>query len=162
MAIAYLSAGSNLGERTANLDEAVAQLDRIGSFVRRVSSVYETEPVGFRDQPWFLNIAVEIETVLSPLELLDHCQAIEQDLGRIRTFQDAPRTLDLDILLYDDLALDSPKLTVPHPRMAERRFVLAPLAEIAPEVLHPILRQTIRTLLDACPDRSDVRSLGKQ
>jgi len=158
--IAYLSAGSNLGDRQSNLEQAVAALNARGAVVRKTSSVYETEPVGFRDQPWFLNIAIAIETAFSPIELLDACQKIEQEHGRIRTFANAPRTLDLDILLYEDLTSTTPRLTVPHPRMAERRFVLMPLAEIAPEIVNPVLGQTIKTLLAACKDPSQVRRSG--
>lgn len=153
----YLSAGTNLGDRESNLQEAIASLNRYRAVVRKVSSIYETEPVGFRDQPWFLNIAIEAGTELTPLALLDCCQEIEQVHGRVRTFANAPRTIDLDILLYDDLVVSTSRLTLPHPRMAQRKFVLAPLAELAPNVVHPSLKQSIRALLDKCQDRSQVR-----
>jgi 2-amino-4-hydroxy-6-hydroxymethyldihydropteridine diphosphokinase len=124
--------------------------------VRRVSSVYETEPVGFLNQPCFLNIAVAVETRLPPSELLARCQDIEELHGRVRSFPGAPRVLDLDILLYDDLIIDGPSLQIPHPRMTQRRFVLEPLAQIAPEAIHPVLKQTILSLLASCRDGSRV------
>jgi len=154
--IAYLSCGSNMGDRIANLRSAIRDLRAGPIVVRRISSVYETEPVGFRDQPWFMNIALEIETSLAPHEMLASCRKIEAAHGRIRSFTGAPRPLDLDILLYEDLILDEPSLQIPHPRMAERRFVLQPLVQIAPEVRHPVLGKSIRALLTACPDTSKV------
>ncbi len=156
---AYISAGSNLENRAANLEFGLVSLKK-GGIVSRVSSCFETEPVGFADQPWFLNLAMELQTNLAPLDLLALCQAIEENCGRIRTFRNAPRTLDLDILLYGDTVLNDAKLTIPHPRMAERRFVLAPLAQIAPEVIHPILKISIRLLLEACADPSGIRVFG--
>jgi 2-amino-4-hydroxy-6-hydroxymethyldihydropteridine diphosphokinase len=153
----YLSAGTNLGDRDTNLREAISSLNRFRAVVRRVSSIYETEPVGYSNQPWFLNIAIEVDTDLSPLALVDSCQEIEQVHGRERSFANAPRTLDLDILLYDDMVTRTSRLTIPHPRMTERKFVLVPLAELVPEVIHPILKQSIKALLDSCQDRSQVR-----
>jgi 2-amino-4-hydroxy-6-hydroxymethyldihydropteridine diphosphokinase len=150
--LAYISGGSNLGDRREHLDRAITLLAEKAGRVRKISSLYETEPVGFRDQPWFLNVALELETGLAPEELLHHCWEIENGEGRTRPFANAPRTLDLDLLLYDDLVLATPSLVVPHPRMAERRFVLEPLAEIAPDVLHPVLKATIRALAASCPD----------
>lgn len=152
---AYISAGSNLGDRNSNLESALKSLAS-GTVVRKVSSYFETEPVGYLNQPWFLNIAVEVETELTPLKLLNLCKTIEESEGRIRTFPNAPRTLDLDILLYGDLVVNDAGLTIPHPRMAERRFVLEPLAQIAPDAIHPVLRKSIRLLLDTCPDTSQV------
>jgi 2-amino-4-hydroxy-6-hydroxymethyldihydropteridine diphosphokinase len=154
--IAYLLAGSNLGDRKDHLDCAVRSLAIAGT-VLKTSSCFETEPVGYLDQPWFLNQAIEIETFLIPSGLLLCCQRIETCRGRIRTFPNAPRTLDLDILLYGDLSVNQEDLVIPHPRLAERKFALAPLAQIAPDVAHPVLKKTIQTLLEACPDLSTVR-----
>jgi 2-amino-4-hydroxy-6-hydroxymethyldihydropteridine diphosphokinase len=155
--IAYLSLGSNLGDREANLKRGISALDQPHVRPRRVSSLFETEPVGFRDQPWFLNLALSVETRYSPDELMRRCLEIEIARGRKRCFQNGPRTLDIDLLLYGDLIIHSSGLTLPHPRMAERRFVLEPLAEIAPEAYHPVLKRTVRSLLDSCGDPSSVR-----
>ena len=154
--MAYIALGSNLGDRLANLENGRSALGKAGAHLKRASSLFETEPVGFLDQPWFLNRVLGVETRLSPAELLKCCQKIEIAHGRRRSFQNGPRTLDLDILLYDDIVLDDPELIIPHPRMAERRFVLEPLAEIAPEVYHPVLKKTIRCLLSLCTDPSSV------
>ncbi len=156
MVKAFLSAGANMGDRKAHLEFALRSLSKGGS-VRQASSIYETEPVGYLDQPWFLNQAIELETDLSARQLLALCQDIESSGGRIRTFRNAPRTLDLDILLYGDSVVGEPDLIIPHPRMAERRFVLVPLAQIAPEFVHPLLKKTIRSLLESCPDASEAR-----
>lgn len=153
---AYLSIGSNLGDRQANLKRALVNLGLGGASIRRVSSVYETEPVGHTDQPWFLNIAAEVETTLPPRGLLRLCREIEQAAGRSRPFPNAPRVIDLDILLYANMIVDEPELHIPHPRLAERRFVLVPLAEIAPGLVHPVLRLSMGTLLKSCADLSVV------
>lgn len=155
---AYISAGSNLGDRRANLEFALTALAREGT-VARTSSYFETQPVGFADQPWFLNLAIELHTSLAPMDLLRFCRSIESECGRVRSFPNAPRTLDLDILLYGDRTICSEDLIIPHPRMAERRFVLEPLAQIASEVMHPVLKKPIRLLLESCPDSSAVRIL---
>jgi 2-amino-4-hydroxy-6-hydroxymethyldihydropteridine diphosphokinase len=156
MAQAFILAGTNLGDREANLEFARRSLtERVNT--KQYSSCFETEPVGFLDQPWFLNQAIELETDLAPLELLRLCQGIEASCGRLRTFPNAPRTLDLDILLYGDAVINNKDLVIPHPRMQERRFALAPLAQIAPEVVHPVLKKSIRLLLETCPDTSRVR-----
>ena len=153
----FLSAGSNLGDRKEHILVGLRALEEAGVQRTRVSSFFETEPVGNMDQPWFLNVALEATTSLAPQELLRRCQQIERSRGRIRTFQGAPRTLDLDILLYGDLILELPHLKIPHPRMAERRFVLEPLAEIAAQIVHPVLNKSILFLLQSCPDPSIVQ-----
>lgn len=151
---AYIGLGANLGDRAATLREAVRRLGEHGR-VAAVSSLYETEPVGFREQPPFLNAALALETALAPTELLDALIAIERAMGRVRTFRNAPRTLDLDILLLGGVAR-TPGLTLPHPRLHERAFVLAPLAEIAPDVVHPVLGISMADLLASLPDRSGI------
>ncbi len=151
-----------MGERTENLARAARELETAGLAVRRCSSVYETEPVGLRAQPWFLNQVVEAETKLFPMQLLDRVQAIETQLGRRRLVPQGPRTIDIDILLYGNFRIQSDRLVVPHPRIAERRFVLEPLSELAPALRHPTSRLSIHELLAATPDRSTVRRLNHQ
>jgi len=146
----YLSLGSNVGERDANLRRAIARMPP-SVRILRVSPVYETEPLEFTDQPWFLNLAVEAETDLSPSRLLARLAAIERALGRVRAIPNGPRTIDIDILLYGDRLVRTAKLEIPHPRMAARRFVLAPLADLAPGLRHPVTRQTVREMLQAAP-----------
>jgi 2-amino-4-hydroxy-6-hydroxymethyldihydropteridine diphosphokinase len=147
----YLSLGSNIGGREANLEAALAKLPGIGVRVLRVSPVYETEPVEVTDQRRFLNLVVEAETELFPVQLLTRLQQVERDLGRVRTVAKGPRTIDIDILLYAQAVVQRPDLVIPHPRMAERRFVLAPLADLAPDLRHPVTRKSIRQLLEAAP-----------
>jgi 2-amino-4-hydroxy-6-hydroxymethyldihydropteridine diphosphokinase len=144
---AYLSLGSNLGDRAANLRMAVEHLAAIGK-VTAVSSFYETEPVEVTDQPWFLNCAVQLETDLAPADLMAGLLEMERSMGRRRDRKKGPRLIDLDILLYGSLALKEKGLTIPHPAMHERRFVLEPLAEIAPEVRHPLFVKSIRELVE--------------
>lgn len=156
MTLAYLSAGSNLGDRTANLATGIDSLAKHGILIRRVSSVYETEPVGFLDQPWFYNVVLEVDTALRPRDLLFACLETETLHGRTRSFTGAPRTLDLDILIFGELVISEPGLQIPHPRMAARRFVLVPFVEIAPTTIHPVLGKDIRALLSECADPSKV------
>lgn len=147
----YLSLGSNLGEREENLRAAIRRLQEDVGELRIVSSLYETEPVDVVDQPWFLNCVVELATGLMPVQLLGRTQRIELELGRRRLRPKGPRTLDIDILLFGRTVVDTPKLTIPHPALHQRRFVLLPLAEIAPDLRHPVLRRTIRELRDTLP-----------
>jgi 2-amino-4-hydroxy-6-hydroxymethyldihydropteridine diphosphokinase len=157
--LVYLSLGSNLGDRAANLRTAITALPSINFQVRRVSSFYETEPVDYLDQPWFLNCVVEGETDSQPIELLRALRAIESELGSKKAFAKGPRLLDIDILLFGDQSVDTPELQVPHPRMLERNFVLTPLAEIAPQLQHPSWTATARQLLANTADPSVVRPL---
>lgn len=143
---AYLSLGSNLGDRAGNLQQAIQRLGKIAT-VSRVSSFYETEPMDLRDQPWFLNCAVEVQTDKSAQALLADLQIIEHDLGRNRAVNKGPRTLDIDLLLFGNEVIQTPGLAVPHPAMHLRRFVLAPLNEICPDLLQPVLGRTVGELL---------------
>jgi len=144
--IAYIGLGSNMGDKTANCRMAVERLADAGRIIS-VSSFYYTEPVGYKEQEDFINAVAILETTLPPAELLAICHAIEDRLGRRRTVRWGPRTIDLDILLYGDLVLNRPDLVIPHPLMSMRRFVLAPLVEIAPEVIHPVLHKSMIQLL---------------
>lgn len=152
MTTAYIGLGSNMGDRKSNLDDALRLLDEAdGVRVVKASSYLETEPVGYVEQGLFLNAAAEVETELPPEGLLAVCHEIENRLGRIRTVRWGPRTIDLDILLYGDMVIDSESLKVPHPLMHEREFVLGPLNEIAPDALHPVLNLTVNQLLKSPP-----------
>lgn len=148
MATVYLGLGGNLGDRRAHLRAALA---RLAPAVRleAVSSLYETEPVGYRDQPDFLNAAARATTALDPYGLLAHLRGIERALGREERFRNAPRTVDLDILAYDEMTIDEVGLVIPHARLPERAFALAPLVELAPELPHPWLGRPMRELLEA-------------
>lgn len=156
--LAYLSLGSNVGDRAQQLRDAQARLSAAGRVVAS-SSLYETEPVEFTEQSWFLNCAVALETEKTPQVLMSTILGIEQEMGRRRVQKKGPRSIDIDILLFGGAVIDSPELTVPHPAMHQRRFVLEPLAEIASEVQHPLLRKTIRELCDALPEGQAVRKI---
>jgi 2-amino-4-hydroxy-6-hydroxymethyldihydropteridine diphosphokinase len=159
--VTYLSLGSNVGDRAANLRAAIAVLPAAGVRVLQVSSIYETQPVDFLDQAWFLNCVVEGETEWTPLQLLTALRGIETAMGSKKAFAKGPRLIDIDILLYGDQTIDTPALSVPHPRMLARRFVLAPLAEIVPGLRHPSWPATAGRLLQDTPDRSDVRKFAQ-
>jgi 2-amino-4-hydroxy-6-hydroxymethyldihydropteridine diphosphokinase len=155
---AYLSLGSNLGDRAANLRTAVAQLDVAGRLLA-VSSLYETQPVDIPDQPWFLNCVAAIATDKTPRELLRLALQVEAAMGRLRMTEKGPRKIDIDVVLFGDYVLDEPGLKIPHPAMHRRRFVLEPLVEIAPEARQPELGKTARELLAALPRGQIVRRL---
>jgi len=158
--IVYLSLGSNVGDRAANLNSAIERLRGLGT-IEKVSSFYETEPVEFTAQPWFLNCAVKLDTEKMPKQLLAGILDLEQEMGRRRTQKKGPRAIDIDILLFGNSIIETKGLTVPHPAMHERRFVLEPLVEIAPEVRHPVFKQTARELRDALPAGQAVRKISK-
>jgi 2-amino-4-hydroxy-6-hydroxymethyldihydropteridine diphosphokinase len=152
----YLALGSNLGDREAYLRAAIRSLRARQVDVVRCASVYSTEPREVIDQPWFLNTVLEADTALDPDELLDVCLRIENESDRIRDALKGPRTLDIDILFYGREIIRSPGLTIPHPSFSSRRFVLAPLAEIAPDFVDPLSGKTMRQLLDDCTDAATV------
>jgi 2-amino-4-hydroxy-6-hydroxymethyldihydropteridine diphosphokinase len=156
--LAYLSLGSNVGNRAANLEAAIARLSSLGKVVA-VSSFYETEPVGFAAQPWFLNCAVKLDTEKTPRQLLAAILELEQEMGRRRVQKNGPRTIDIDILLFGSSIIKTKGLIIPHPAMHERRFVLEPMAEIAPDVLHPVFKRSIRELRDALSTGQVVRKI---
>jgi 2-amino-4-hydroxy-6-hydroxymethyldihydropteridine diphosphokinase len=156
MKLLYLSLGSNLGDREANLHAALSLLSPT-----RVSPIYETEPVDYTNQAWFLNLVAEVETDLFPRQALAWTQRIERELGRVRTVPKGPRTIDIDILLFGSLVMRTTELEIPHPRLAERRFVLQPLADLAPDLKHPATGHTVRQMLASLPDKVVVRPWKK-
>jgi 2-amino-4-hydroxy-6-hydroxymethyldihydropteridine diphosphokinase len=153
----YLSIGSNLGDRAAHLAAAVGKLAAAGIRIARVSPIYETEPRDVLDQPWFLNQVVEAETDLFPRQLLSRTQEIERAMGRKRTVSKGPRVIDVDILLFASAVVRAADLEIPHPRLGERRFVLEPLAELAPDLRHPVSRRTVREMLADVTDQRVIR-----
>ena len=157
--LVYLSLGSNLGDPAANLNAAIAGLGALGD-VTAVSSFYETEPVELTAQPWFLNCAIKLDTEKMPKQLMSGILDLEQEMGRRRQQKKGPRIIDIDILLFGSSIVETKGLTIPHPAMHQRRFVLEPLAEIAPEVRHPVFKRTVRELRDALPPGQAVRRIS--
>ena len=151
MKCTYLSLGSNVGDREGNLRKAVERLASLDVRVLRSSRIYETEPVDYKDQAWFLNQVVEAETALFPMQLLARTGRVERELGRVRTRRNGPRTIDIDILFYAAAIVNTLRLEIPHPRMALRRFVLVPLAELAPDLRHPLTHRSVRQMLESAP-----------
>lgn len=161
MSIAFIGLGSNMGDKAASLKRAIEELGKVqGTRVLAVSSFYKTEPVGDVEQDWFINAAAEIETSLAPRELLNRLLDIEKDLGRVREVKWGPRIIDLDILLYDDLVMDEEGLVIPHPYLHERGFVLMPLAEISPEVMHPKLKKSMSELMKGIHNNYKIENIG--
>jgi len=157
MAVAYIGLGSNLGDRESNIRRAIKLIDQ-ECVVLGVSRIYETEPVGLKGQPWFLNLVVELDTQLTPKKLLLFLKSVEDRLGRKRTLKDGPRTIDLDILLYSRRIVgDHDDLIIPHPRLHRRKFVLKPLAELRPYLVHPVLKKTVKSLLKALKTKDVVK-----
>jgi 2-amino-4-hydroxy-6-hydroxymethyldihydropteridine diphosphokinase len=159
MAKVYIGIGSNLGNKGENIQKSLIALERWGVKILMSSKLYETEPVGPIEQPWFLNMAVCGQTALLPEELLKAIHSIELSLGRERREKWGPRTIDLDILFYDDAIIDIPGLTIPHREIANRKFVLIPMDELVPGFMHPVLKKTVGNLLKECPDKAIVRPL---
>lgn len=155
----HLGLGTNLGDRAANLRAALAALGELGHVTAR-SSLWETAPLYVTDQPAFLNMAAGMESALSPLELLRGLKRLEGELGRVASIRFGPRLIDLDILLFEGVVMDLPELTLPHPRLGERRFALAPLAEIAGPLVHPLSGKTVAAMLAELPEDDDIRLLG--
>ncbi len=154
--IVYLGLGSNMGNRTMNLKEAIAALPP-QMVVKARSKIYETPPWGFTEQEKFFNMAIKVETYLTPEQLVKHLKRLEIALGRKPSFPNGPRLIDIDILFFDDLVLETPLLTIPHPRAHERGFVLLPMMDIAPDLVHPVKEKTIRDLIAACDLRGIVQ-----
>lgn len=147
----FLGLGSNIGDRERNLRMAVERLTSREVRILHISRIYETEPLDYKDQAWFLNQVVEAETALFPMQLLTRIGRVERELGRTRTVRKGPRTIDIDILFYGTAIMETARLEVPHPRIAERRFVLAPLAELAPDLRHPGTHRSVRQMLESAP-----------
>ena len=156
----YLSFGSNLGSPLENIKKALGALPTVGIEVRRVSSFYRTEPVDFRRQPWFVNCVAEVATDLMPLQLLKTLQKVEWALGRRKVIDKGPRMIDIDILLYENVVVQSRPLSIPHERLSHRKFVLVPLRELAANLRHPVTQRTVLEMLNETPDQSQVIRLS--
>ena len=156
----FLSLGSNLGDRQANLREALTRLESPRFHLTRLSSFYDTAPIGLQGQAWFMNVVAEAETSLFPMMLLNHCQRVERAMGRGKSVLNGPRKIDIDILLYAHVVIDTRRLCIPHPRLHERRFVLEPLIELAPDLQHPVLRKTMMVLFTAVKGQAVRRLAG--
>ncbi len=155
----FLCLGTNMGDRVRHLQDAIDSLPPAVTVVQ-LSSIYETKPVGYTEQKEFLNQVLKAESGLPPFELLNHVKIIETKMGRTPTFRFGPRPIDLDILFYDDLVLETPKLTIPHPRLPDRAFALVPMVEIAPDWVHPVMQKTVREMLESI-SQEDVRLFDK-
>ncbi|MFC1974112.1 2-amino-4-hydroxy-6-hydroxymethyldihydropteridine diphosphokinase [Chloroflexota bacterium] len=158
--LVFLGLGSNMGDREGNLFRAVKQL-REKVIIKELSSIYETDPVGYEQQPKFLNTVISGTTELNPFKLLDFIKRVESVLGRLTNFQNGPRSIDIDILFYNNIVLNTPKIIIPHPRLAERAFVLVPLEEIAPDLICPLRQKKVSVLLANVVDRDGVKLVGK-
>lgn len=157
----FLCLGSNLGDREKNLEQACSLLKEEGIKIIQLSSVYETQPVDLHSQPWFFNQVIEIETGIAPPGLLDLTKRIEKLMGRNTLIQKGPRVIDIDILLAEDMVIQTKELSIPHPRLDKRNFVLIPFEEISPETVHPLLKENIQNLLEKSSDRSTVKPVKK-
>jgi 2-amino-4-hydroxy-6-hydroxymethyldihydropteridine diphosphokinase len=158
--IAFIGIGSNMGDKVHRCEEAISEILKIDHHkLLAKSSFFKTQPVGYRLQDWFVNGVIKIETELEPLDLLHSLKTIERQLGRVETFRWGPRNIDLDILFFDDMRLVTPELRIPHPRLRERGFVLVPLAEIDPDLFHPVLKKTIQELLEDLEENQGVEKL---
>lgn len=157
----FLCLGSNLGDREENLEQAHSLLRKEGIRIIQLSSVYETQPVDLPSQPWFYNQVIEVEAEIAPLGLLSLIKRIERSMGRKTPIQKGPRVIDIDILLAEDKVIHTEELSIPHPRLDKRNFVLIPFAEISPETVHPLIKENIQNLLEKSSDRSTVKSVKK-
>ncbi len=150
----YIAIGSNLGDKLSNCKKGIELLEKSGVSILACSHFYKTEPVDYADQDWFINAAIKAQTDLAPLALLKALKSIEKDAGRVETVRFGPRVLDMDIIFYDNLITEQAGLSIPHPRMHKRGFVLTPICDIAPELVHPVLKQTMTELLKQFDDDS--------